>query len=127
MCYAALVDAGENRGRGLTEDELLKAAYAFARLIPTPPRLSRHGFLSYDGEIDEHCLRTWWDRQAEALRTAMRPSKFEPEDMNLGRYGQGGFPESFEEWLKKFDEWFNETPEISEEDRVSNKIFLVNY
>ncbi len=104
--------------RGLSEEELLKKAYDFARSIPSPPRLSGEGFRRYE-EIDEGRLKRWWASQEEAYRALMNPNTtFTPEEMNLGRYGQGGFPEPFEKYVGRFDEWFDEEPEISEEEAL---------
>ena len=57
-------------------------------------------------EIGEQELRRWWMLQAAALRILMRPSHraFEPEDMNLGRFGEGEDPEKWQKWMAHWEE-----------------------
>lgn len=84
------------------ETELLELAWGFGRLIPTPPRLSKRGFLRYS-EIEEARLRRWWIHQSEALRCLLRPTDFSPDVMNLGRFGEGGYPLPWRDWMAKWD------------------------
>lgn len=91
--------------RGLNPEETQELAVRFGFLIPSPPRLPVQGFLRYS-EIPEPTLRRWWVLQAEALRVLLRPNRhpFEPEQMNLGRFGEGGYPVPWREWVKDWDE-----------------------
>lgn len=90
--------------RGLTENDLLERAFELGRSIPTPLRLPREGFLRY-AEIPERVLERWWIHQSAALRELLRDnSEFVPEHWNLGRYGEGGYPVRWEDWMRRFDD-----------------------
>lgn len=107
--------------RGLTDVELLERAYELGRLVPTPPRLPPDGFLGYP-EIEEARLRRWWVLQAEALRELLRPNElrsFNPDDMNLGRFGELE-PRKWAAWVHKWAD----APEPSAEEVINQAMSL---
>lgn len=97
------------KDRGLPPADLLRCAIELGRAIPTPPRLpgarsqgESRAFALFS-ELDPAELRRWWLHQSEALRTLLRPSTFDPDDLALGRFGEEGYPVPWNEWAEAWD------------------------